>query len=234
LLTIDAAKHIAMVQRNEKGKQARNYFINIEKLYFKGIFSQTQNTVPSVPDGTAISLLENLNSIATQFDNLKSSITLLEKENSQQQQLQKNYDFLIEKTIALEKKVVEQANLYNLKDEYIEHTISKKIDRAVKASFREAEQINFKDELVNMLPRATNQNAVVVLNQLEKSLQKTTLEEDLIRKCYRPAERKTENALFLTATELTLHLETFSKKVAVRNVGIALKKLGFERVHRGS
>jgi phage anti-repressor protein len=33
LLTIDAAKHIAMVQRNEKGKQARNYFINIEKLY---------------------------------------------------------------------------------------------------------------------------------------------------------------------------------------------------------
>jgi hypothetical protein len=72
-----------------------------------------------------------------------------------------------------------------------------------------------------------------VLNQLEKSPQKTTLEEDLIRKWYRPAERKMEHALFLTATDITLHLETFSKKVGVRNVGIALKKLGFERLHRG-
>jgi hypothetical protein len=72
-----------------------------------------------------------------------------------------------------------------------------------------------------------------MFNQLEKNLQKTTLEEDLIRKCYRPAERKTENALFLTATEITLHLEKFSKKVGVRNAGIALKKLGFERLHRG-
>jgi phage anti-repressor protein len=213
LLTIDAAKHIAMVQRNEKGKQARNYFINIEKLYLKGIFSKNQNPVTSV----------------TPFEKIRNLLVEIEGEMIQR----KDYDSLLEKTIALEKKVVEQAKLYNLKDEYIEHTISKKIDRAVKASFREAEQINFKDELVNMLPRATNQNAVVVLNQLEKSLQKTTLEEDLIRKCYRPAERKTENALFLTATELTLHLETFSKKVAVRNVGIALKKLGFERVHRG-
>jgi phage anti-repressor protein len=226
LLTIDAAKHIAMVQRNEKGKQARNYFINIEKLYLKSVFSNK-------PVETPISLLENLDRIVAQFDNLRSSMVLLEKGNSQQQQLQKNYDSLIEKTIALEKKVVEQATVSNLKDEYIERTISKKIDMAVKASFREADQIRFRDELVNTLPRATNQKAVVVLNQLEKNLQKTTLEEDLIRKGYRPAERKTENAIFLTATDITLHLERFSKKVGVRNVGIALKKLGFERLHRG-
>jgi phage anti-repressor protein len=213
LLTIDAAKHIAMVQRTEKGFQARKYFINIEKLYLKGVFSKNQNPVTSV----------------TSFDKIRSLLAEIEGEMIQR----KDYDLLLEKTIALEKKVVEQATVSNLKDEYIERTISKKIDRAVKASFREAEQIKFGNELVNMLPSATNQNTVVVLNQLQKNLQKTTLEEDLIRKWYRPAERKTEHSLFLTATDITLRLETFSKKVGVRNVGIALKKLGFERLHRG-
>jgi phage anti-repressor protein len=230
LLTIDAAKHIAMVQRSEKGKQARNYFINIEKLYWKSVNSKNQNPVTS---DTPISLLENLNSIAAQLDHLKSSVVQLEKKNFQQQQMQSNYDSLVEKTLVLEKRFVEQAEFYNLKEGYIERTISKKINMALTDSFREAEQIRFGEELVNTLPRATNQNTVVIFNQLEKNLQKTTLEEDLIQKCYRPAERKTENALFLTATEITLHLEKFSKKVGVRNVGIALKKLGFERLHRG-
>jgi phage anti-repressor protein len=213
LLTIDAAKHIAMVQRTEKGFQARTYFINIEKLYWKGVYSKNQNPVTSV----------------TPFEKIRNLLVEIEGEMIQK----KDYDSLLEKTIALEKKFVEQATVSNLKDEYIERTISKKIDMAVKASFREAEQIKFKDELVNTLPRATNQNTVVVLNQLEKNLQKTTLEEDLIRKWYRPAERKTEHSIFLTATDITLHLEKFSKKVGVRNVGIALKKLGFERLHRG-
>jgi hypothetical protein len=54
----------------------------------------------------------------------------------------------------------------------------------------------------------------------------------LVRKCYRPAERKTENSIFLTATEITERLELFSKRVTIRNVGMALKKLGFERLHR--
>lgn len=31
VLTIDMAKEISMIQRNEKGKQARRYFIEIEK-----------------------------------------------------------------------------------------------------------------------------------------------------------------------------------------------------------
>jgi phage anti-repressor protein len=206
LLTIDAAKHIAMVQRNEKGKQARNYFINIEKLYLKNLYSNNQ---------TDATLIEKIRKLIIEHDG--------------EMVPQKDYNLLAEKMVVLEQKL----DLHHLKEEYIERTISKKIDIAVKASFREADQIKFRDELVNRLPRATNQNTVVVLNQLEKSLQKTTLEEDLIRKWYHPAERKTENALFLTSTEITLHLETFSKKVGVRNVGIALKKLGFERLHRG-
>jgi hypothetical protein len=137
---------------------------------------------------------------------------------------------LAEKNVALEKKLAELSNFYNLKDEYIERTISKKIDIALKTSFREADQISGSNEWVNRLPRTTNQNSVVVLNQLEKNLQKTTLEEDLIRQEYRPADRKTEKALFLTATEITHRLELFSKRVTVRNVGMALKKLAFERV----
>jgi phage anti-repressor protein len=206
LLTIDAAKHIAMVQRNEKGKQARQYFINVEKRYLKSLSSNNQT------DATLI-----------------GKIRKLIVEHDGEMVPQKDYNLLAEKMVVLEQKL----DLHHLKEEYIERTISKKIDMALKTSFREADQIKFKDELVNRLPRATNPNTVVVLNQLEKSLQKTTLEEDLIRKWYRPAERKTENAIFLTSTEITLHLETFSKKVGVRNVGIALKKLGFERLHRG-
>jgi hypothetical protein len=210
LLTIDAAKHIAMVQRSEKGKQARTYFINIEKLYLKGDFSKNQNPVTKI----------------SPFDKIRNLLVEIEGEMIQR----KDYDALLEKTIALEQKVVEQATLSNLKDEYIERTISKKIDIALKTSFREADQIKFGNELVNMLPSATNQNTVVVLNQLQKNIQKTTLEEDLVRKGYRPADRKTENALFLTATEITHRLELFSKRVTVRNVGMALKKLAFERV----
>jgi phage anti-repressor protein len=212
LLTIEAAKHIAMVQRNEKGKQARQYFINVEKRYLKTLSNKE-------PEATSTGLLDK-------FLNL-----LVELEEAMIQQTDSKS--LAEQKLALEQKLAEQAALFNLKEEYIERTISKKIDRALKTSFREADQIKFKEDLVNRLPRATNPNTVVVLNQLEKSLQKTTLEEDLIRKWYRPAERKTENAIFLTSTEITLHLETFSKKVGVRNVGIALKKLGFERLHRG-
>jgi hypothetical protein len=181
LLTIDAAKHIAMVQRNEKGKQARNYFINVEKRYLKSLYSKNQNSATSV----------------SPFDKIRNLLVEIEGEMIQR----KDYDALLEKTIALEQKVVEQATLSNLKDEYIERTISKKIDIALKTSFREADQIKFGNELVNMLPSATNQNTVVVLNQLQKNIQKTTLEEDLVRKGYRPADRKTEKALFLTATD---------------------------------
>ena len=32
-LTLDCAKHIAMIQRNEKGKQARQYFIKCEEKF---------------------------------------------------------------------------------------------------------------------------------------------------------------------------------------------------------
>jgi phage anti-repressor protein len=39
LFTIDMAQHIIMMQRSDKGYKARQYFVNIEKLYFKIVHS---------------------------------------------------------------------------------------------------------------------------------------------------------------------------------------------------
>jgi phage anti-repressor protein len=203
LLTIDAAKHIAMVQRNEKGKQARNYFINIEKLYLKNLYSNNQ---------TDATLIEKIRKLIIEHDG--------------EMVPQKDYNLLAEKMVVLEQKL----DLHHLKEEYIERTISKKIDMAVKASFREADQISSSNEIGKRLPHRTNPNSVVALNQLEKTIQKTTLEEDLVLKWFRPSHRKADHSLFLTATDITARFEWFSKRVTVRNVGMALKKFGFERV----
>jgi phage anti-repressor protein len=37
IVTIDIAKHLAMMERNKKGKEARQYFISIEDKYFKAL-----------------------------------------------------------------------------------------------------------------------------------------------------------------------------------------------------
>lgn len=47
-LTIDTAKHLAMLERNKKGKQARNYFIQIEKEYKNNLKLQNQNNVKKI------------------------------------------------------------------------------------------------------------------------------------------------------------------------------------------
>ena len=227
LLTIDAAKHIAMVQRSEKGKQARQYFINIEKLYLKTISNKQT-------DEKSVSLLETLNSITVQFDNLNSSITLLKNEYSQQQQLQKKYDSLVEKTLVLEKQITQHHELQNLKGQYIEKIFIQKVDKALKETFTEVEKIIETDDFAESLSRIGNFRNTVTptykMLDMKSNHRKTTLEEDLIKQYYLPAHRKIENAVFLTGTEITQHLEKFNIRVTVTSVGIALRKLGFERV----
>jgi predicted P-loop ATPase len=66
----------------------------------------------------------------------------------------------------------------------------------------------------------------------KKNHLKTTMEEELILRYYKPVDKKMDKSVFLTATDITLRLEEFTKKATLRNVGIALKKLGFERVYR--
>ena len=156
LLTIDAAKHIAMVQRSEKGFQARNYFINIEKLYWKSINSKNQNPVTS---DTPISLLENLNSITAQLDNLKSSVVQLEKA----QQLQNNYDHLVQKTEELEKQflqLTQKNELHNKQMELSVELFSKKVDRALKDFVTEVVEIVEVEEMEAPALRISNPSKV--------------------------------------------------------------------------
>jgi phage anti-repressor protein len=218
LLTIDAAKNIAMVQRSEKGKQARQYFINVEKMYLKSVVANNQK-----PE-TSNSLVENFKKLLVQ----------LETEIIQNQQVKKDYDYLVEKIVVLEKQITQHHDLKNWKGKYIERTFSQKVDRALKETFTEADRIMETEFFAEPLSRIANSRNPIAPTHpkwnTEGNFHQTSLEEDLIPRYYQPAYRKVENALFLTATEITLHLEKFNKRVTVQAVGRSLKKLGFERV----
>jgi AntA/AntB antirepressor len=114
LLTIDAAKHIAMVQRNEKGFQARQYFINIEKLYYQQIVSKNQKR-----EKKETPFLENLKTIVAQ----------LEKEQEDYQALQQQHQLLIEKKEVLEKDSEQKMTLYKQSVDLF----TKKVDVALKS-----------------------------------------------------------------------------------------------------
>lgn len=53
-LTMDMAKELSMIQRNEKGKQARRYFIEVEKKFKQGVQAIAQ------PSNKEISIQERL------------------------------------------------------------------------------------------------------------------------------------------------------------------------------
>jgi phage anti-repressor protein len=143
LLTIDAAKHIAMVQRNEKGKQARNYFINIEKLYWKSVYSQNQNPVTSV----------------TPFEKIRNLLVEIEGEMIPQ----KDYDSLIEKTEGLEKQFQQLAQKNELHKKQMELSVelfSKKVDRALKDFVTEVVEIVEVEEMEAPALRISNPSKV--------------------------------------------------------------------------
>jgi len=73
ILTLDAAKHIAMASRSPKGKEVRAYFIEVEKRY---------HSTDTMPDEAVISLLkqmsESLNIMATNQAHILERLDVLE------------------------------------------------------------------------------------------------------------------------------------------------------------
>lgn len=47
-LTLDTAKELAMVERNEQGRKARRYFLACEKLYLENQFAHLQKATPKI------------------------------------------------------------------------------------------------------------------------------------------------------------------------------------------
>lgn len=80
-LKIDMAKEVSMIQRNEKGKQARQYFIEVEKQYKQ----QPQNSLELALQAALVHERE-IKSIKSDVDYLKGSMRI---DSLQQQEIQK-------------------------------------------------------------------------------------------------------------------------------------------------
>lgn len=72
ILTLDMAKEVAMIQRTKKGKQARQYFLEVEKRYKQGLLDMTGLSPQAQAAVAAAQALANherrLNQVSTKVD----------------------------------------------------------------------------------------------------------------------------------------------------------------------
>ena len=73
-MTLDMAKEISMIQRTEKGKQARRYFIDVEKQY-----KETQKRLPNTREAIQQLLLEGVEEVNQRVDIMEERLSNVEE-----------------------------------------------------------------------------------------------------------------------------------------------------------
>jgi anti-repressor protein len=95
IITIDMAKELAMVENNDKGRQARRYFIEVEKKY-----QEQAQVIPETHEGK-IALIHSLSGIALEKieenKKLQSDVKLLTASNNEKNELIKAQGNKLEK-----------------------------------------------------------------------------------------------------------------------------------------
>lgn len=134
VLTLDMAKEISMIQRTEKGKQARRYFIQVEKAY------RSEQTLPQTPEEKLKLTMEVTLRLDKRVEKAEEHIDFLmnksEIDSVQRYQLRK----------ARNRKAVE---VLGGKDSnaYKDKNLSRKVFRALEHDFKETFNISRYEDL---------------------------------------------------------------------------------------
>ena len=133
-LTLDMAKEISMIQRTEKGKQARRYFIQVEKAYRK------ERELPQTPEERLALTMEVTLRLDKRVKKVEDDINFLkntsEIDSVQRYQLRK----------ARNHKAVETLGGKN-SNAYKDRSLSRKVFRALEHDFKETFVISRYEDL---------------------------------------------------------------------------------------
>lgn len=133
-LTLDMAKEISMIQRTEKGKQARRYFIQVEKAY------RSEQSLPQTPEEKLKLTMEVTLRLDKRVEKAEEHIDFLmnksEIDSVQRYQLRK----------ARNHKAVETLGGKN-SNAYKDRSLSRKVFRALEHDFKETFVISRYEDL---------------------------------------------------------------------------------------